>query len=143
MANANTTQLPNDGQDCQLTNASAQSHYDIPNHFQPQYQAPSNLSDFQEDEGTERRENWLRNLWKRLPSVVGSTIQPARMFDHMLYEEITPEQAQSLEKTYGSELLNLCGENGDPRLIGWDKFKGYVEAKEVGEHFSQVACSSY
>lgn len=143
MANANTTRLPNDGQDCQLTNESTQSHYDIPNRFRPQYQVPSNLSDFQEDEGTEHRENWLRSLWRRLPSIVGSTIQPARMSSRMLYEEITPEQAQSLERTYGSELLNLCGENGDPRLIGWDKFKGYVESKEVGEHFDQVAYSSY
>lgn len=139
MANANTTHLPNDGH----TNTGTQSHYDIPNHFQPQYQTPSNLSDFQEGEGTEYRENWLRGLWRQLPSIIGNAIQPARISDQMLYEEITPEQAHSLERTYGSELLNLCGANGDPRLIGWDNFKGYVEAKEVGEYFGQVTYSSY
>lgn len=140
MANANTAHLSNDGQDRQLTNTSTQSHYDIPNHFQPQYQLPSNLSEFQEAEGRQRREIWLRDMWRQLQSNIGIAIQPAHISDQMLYEEITPEQAQSLKSTYDFELLNLCGvgADGDPRLVGWDKFKGYVEAKEAGEYFGHV-----
>ncbi len=139
MANANTAHLSNDGQDRQLTNTT-QSHYDIPNHFQPQYQPPSNLSEFQEAEGREHREVWQRDMWGQLQSIMGIAIQPAHISDQMLYEDITPEQAQSLKSTYDSELLNLCGVGADeePRLVGWDKFKGYVEAKEVGECFDQV-----
>jgi hypothetical protein len=79
----------------------------------------------------------LQEIWKSLPDVLHEAHNRSRL--HVDPGHLTPEKAESLQKMYDRELLNLCATHpsaGQAPHVGWIKFKEFAEKKEVGEFLS-------
>lgn len=99
---------------------------------------PRSLKEFRKQEGEEKREQRLRELWTRLPKrpledVDDEAIAKNNPVTHD--GELTVESATKLEKMYEDELYGLC--KAPPHTLRdqgvcWPAFKKYAEAKEAG-----------
>lgn len=95
---------------------------------------PWSLAEFREREGKENRKRKLQQLWRSLPDVLHEPHNRSQI--HGDAGDLTPEKAESLQKVYDRELLNLCSTNlsGSQTRphIGWKEFKEFAEKKEAG-----------
>jgi len=100
---------------------------------------PRTLAEFREQEGRANRRRRLQEIWKSLPDVLHEPHNRSQV--HMDPAQLTQEKAESLQKMYDRELLNLCSTRpsaGQAPHIGWKKFKEFAEKKEVGKSLSLV-----
>lgn len=100
------------------------------------------LAEFRAQEG-EKREERLREVWKRLPTVDSEqTRRVGEVETDRQDASLTREKAEELQGIYQSELFGRC-RNGDGAAvsgsssadgppISWKEFYKYAEAKEVG-----------
>src|SRR5260221_13811379 len=95
---------------------------------------PRTLAEFRGEEGRANRKRRLQEIWKSLPDVLHEPHN--RSQGHGDPGQLTQEKAESLQKMYDRELLNLCSTRpsaGQVPHIGWKKFKEFAEKKEVGK----------
>jgi len=99
------------------------------------------LAEFRAQEGG-RREERLREVWKRLPTVDSEQARRAGEVEaDRLDALLTREKAKELQEMYESELVGRCrngnglaasgSSSGDEPPISWKEFYKYAEAKEV------------
>lgn len=106
-------------------------HHFLSDSSQPQ---PRTLAEFREKEGRVNRKRRLQELWKSLPDVLHEPHNRSQV--HVDPGQLMSEKAESLQKMYDRELVNLCGTHssaGQAPHIGWKKFKEFADKKEVGE----------
>lgn len=97
---------------------------------------PHSLLEFREQEGEEKRERRLHDLWRRLPNPLFQGSETAATLGISLGESLTPEKAENMRRVYEDELLRRCGgriSSLRPTHIPWPEFRDYAEAKEAGQ----------
>lgn len=107
---------------------------------------PHSLVEFREQEGSADRKERLHRLWMKLPKRVPhydiDDDDVSRQYPVHDDHGLTRESAQRLEAMYEDELLGSCGGHTSGfkrRVVGWDDFQKYAEAKEAGMHAISIS----
>jgi solute carrier family 25 (mitochondrial phosphate transporter), member 23/24/25/41 len=99
-----------------------------------EYSSPSrSLEEFRAREGAIRKQR-LKQLWQHICEN-GYLSHPGQRAQIVSNSEITADKVEELRAAYETELFGQCSAHSSKKQIGWNEFKQYALAKEVGTLF--------